>query len=286
MATPLTSSQALSALRAAGLNVVEVRDWSNHNRAGHGAWGPMNGVVIHHTGDYSSQSQMVDLCYTGYSGLPGPLCHTVIDKSGTCHMVGWGRANHAGLGDGDVLQAVIDERALPTDNEADTDGNSRFYGTELINAGDGSDPWPEAQVDAAARWAAALCQAHGWSERSVIGHKEWQPGKPDPSFSMNDFRARVARHLKGGSSGGKPTPATPPFPGESAFGDGKVNDSILLLGQQLVRKGYGQHYRVGPSRDWGEADRRNTEDFQRAQGWTGSDADGYPGPETWRRLFS
>ncbi|WP_455753306.1 recombinase family protein [Streptomyces bobili] len=27
-------------------------------------------------------------------------------------------------------------------------------------------------------------------------------------------------------------------------------------------------------------------DFQRAQGWTGSDADGYPGPETWRQLFS
>ncbi|GAA4109096.1 hypothetical protein GCM10022284_58530 [Streptomyces hundungensis] len=152
----------------------------------------MNGVVIHHTGDYSSQAQMVDLCYTGYSGLPGPLGHTVIDKSGTCHMVGWGRANHAGLGDGDVLQAVIDEPALPADNEANTDGNSRFYGTEVINSGDGSDPWPEAQVDAAARWAAALCRAHGWSERSVIGHKEWQPGKPDPSISMNDFRTPAA----------------------------------------------------------------------------------------------
>ena len=48
----------------------------------------------------------------------------------------------------------------------------------------------------AVRWAAALCRAHGWSELSVIGHKEWQPGKIDPTFSMGTFRARVAERLK------------------------------------------------------------------------------------------
>ncbi|XUL89984.1 peptidoglycan-binding protein [Streptomyces galilaeus] len=83
-----------------------------------------------------------------------------------------------------------------------------------------------------------------------------------------------------------PKPGLPAFPGRSAFGPGKSNASILLLGHQLVRKGYGKHYRVGPSRDWGEADRLNVVDFQHAQKWTGSDADGYPGPETWRRLFA
>ncbi|MFM9538635.1 peptidoglycan-binding protein [Streptomyces turgidiscabies] len=83
-----------------------------------------------------------------------------------------------------------------------------------------------------------------------------------------------------------PKPGPPAFPGRSAFGPGKSNASILLLGQQLVRKGHGKHYRVGPSRGWGEADRLNVVDFQHAQKWTGSDADGYPGPETWRRLFA
>ncbi|MET7480487.1 peptidoglycan-binding protein [Streptomyces sp. NPDC005648] len=53
-----------------------------------------------------------------------------------------------------------------------------------------------------------------------------------------------------------------------------------------MRKGYGKYYRVGPSRDWDEADRLNVVDFQHAQKWTGSDADGYPGPESWLRLFS
>lgn len=39
------------------------------------------------------------------------------------HLVGYGRANHAGLGDDDVLRAIVDETALPPDNEANTDGN-------------------------------------------------------------------------------------------------------------------------------------------------------------------
>ncbi|MEU2592370.1 peptidoglycan-binding protein [Streptomyces albidoflavus] len=86
-------------------------------------------------------------------------------------------------------------------------------------------------------------------------------------------------------AGGQSKPA-PAFPGRAAFGPGKSNTSILRLGQQLVKKGYGKHYRVGPSKDWSEADRRNVKDFQEAQGWSGSDADGYPGPETWNRLFS
>ncbi|MFJ2399890.1 N-acetylmuramoyl-L-alanine amidase [Streptomyces xanthochromogenes] len=81
-----------------------------------------------------------------------------------------------------------------------------------MNSGDGHDPWPEAQVDEAARWSAALCRAHGWSQRSVIGHMEWQPGKPDPSLSMDDFRARVGVTCRAGHSGGKQTPRRPRVP--------------------------------------------------------------------------
>ncbi|MGW6238361.1 peptidoglycan-binding protein [Streptomyces sp. NPDC055094] len=292
MAIPLSPSSVLSAIKNAGLNVVEVKSWKTHNRNKMGPWGPVNGVMIHHTGAYSSQSSMVGMCYNGHSELPGPLCHAVIDKSGTVHLVSAGRANHAGRGDGDVLRAVIAETSLPLRNEADTDGNTHFYGTELINRGDGKDPWPEVQVDAAARWAAALCLKHGWSERSVIGHLEWQPGKIDPKgFSMASFRARVAKHLKGNIGGnkppsqGKPTPTAPTYPGRGAFGPGKVNVSVLQLGKQLVRKGFGTHYKVGPSKTWGEADRLNVAAFQRSCGWAGKDADGYPGPETWRLLF-
>ncbi|MFI6205255.1 peptidoglycan-binding protein [Streptomyces sp. NPDC051041] len=96
----------------------------------------------------------------------------------------------------------------------------------------------------------------------------------------------------------RPGPATPPgflpssphgvpgYPGRAMFRPGAHNRYVEQLGRQLVRKGFGRHYTTGPGPRWSEADRRNVEDFQRAQGWRGGAADGYPGPETWRRLFS
>ena len=219
MATPLSASALLAALKAEGCKVVEYRSWRDHNRNHKGSWGPVNGVVIHHTVS-SGEDSSVALCYNGHADLPGPLCHTVGGKSGKLYMVGNGRANHAGSGDDDVLQAVINETSLPADNEANTDGNRHFYGIEIVNLGNGKDQYPAVQYDAAVRWAAAICRAHGWNERSVIGHKEWQPGKIDPhgpvegrgSFDMNVFRRDVAERLKHAASwnpGTAPAPSTP-----------------------------------------------------------------------------
>ncbi|MBK3547526.1 peptidoglycan-binding protein [Streptomyces sp. MBT60] len=86
-------------------------------------------------------------------------------------------------------------------------------------------------------------------------------------------------------TGGSPNTAVA-FPGRGYFKPGQSNSHVDRLGKQLVKKGYGKHYASGPSPLWTEADRRNVEAFQRAQGWRGGAADGYPGPETWRRLFA
>ncbi|MFJ8590868.1 peptidoglycan-binding protein [Streptomyces sp. NPDC093598] len=86
-----------------------------------------------------------------------------------------------------------------------------------------------------------------------------------------------------------PPPAShgvPGYPGRALFRPGANNTYVTQLGRQLVRKGFGRFYAVGPGPRWGEADRRAVEAFQRTQGWRGGAADGYPGPETWRRLFS
>ncbi|MFF4606096.1 N-acetylmuramoyl-L-alanine amidase [Streptomyces sp. NPDC001339] len=202
MATPISADRLVAALRAEGVRVAERSGWRTHNRNHKGPWGPVNGIMIHHTVT-SGTSNTVSICERGYDGLPGPLCHGVIAKDGTVHLVGHGRANHAGRGDGDVLRAVIAERALPKADEADTDGNTHFYGFECENLGDGEDPWPSAQLDAIERAATALCRVHGWSAASVIGHLEWQPGKIDPKgFSMGWLRERVAARLKAQPSGG------------------------------------------------------------------------------------
>lgn len=231
MSVPLTPDQFVAALRAEGLEVVLVGDWRTHNRNHKGAWGPVNGVMIHHTvsrGDVAS----VELCRRGYAELPGPLCHVVIGKSGTAYVISVGRSNHAGGGDPNVLQAVIDERygdrpPVPrVGNATGVDGNARFYGAECVNLGDGKDPWPAVQVDAMVRFSAALSRAHRWTEKSTIAHREWSSDKPDPAGpgmpSMPEFRARVGArlaHAPSWSPGtGVPVPDFPlpdnPYPGD------------------------------------------------------------------------
>ncbi|MGH3309889.1 MAG: peptidoglycan-binding protein [Streptomyces sp.] len=290
MATPLSASRLVKALRDEGLEVHEYRNWRAHNRNHKGPWGPMNGVMIHHTVTKGT-SGSVELCYEGRSGLPGPLCHGVIDKSGAVHLVGNGRSNHAGLGDGDVLRAVINESSsLPPDNEADTDGNRHFYGFECVNLGDGKDPWPEAQKEAIEKAAAAICRAHGWNHRSVIGHREWQPGKVDPrGFSMGTMRDRIAKRLGEKPDGpSKPPPAPPrptyePFPGAAFFNKDRNSKIITAMGKRLVAEGCGR-YKEGPGPNWTEADRKSYAAWQRKCGYSGKDADGVPGSTSWKKL--
>lgn len=81
-------------------------------------------------------------------------------------------------------------------------------------------------------------------------------------------------------------PKPPAFPGRGYFRPGAYNSYVERLGKQLVKKGYGRYYQVGPGPRWSNADKQCVAAFQRAQGWKGKDADGYPGPETWKRLFS
>ncbi|MEU8699630.1 peptidoglycan recognition family protein [Streptomyces sp. NPDC048680] len=196
MSSPMSASTFLAALKNEGLTVVQVGDWRTHNRNDKGSWGPVNGVVIHHTVTTGTDAT-VQLCRDGHSDLPGPLCHGVIAKDGRVHLVGYGRANHAGLGDDDVLRAVVAEKGLPAVNEANTDGNRHFYGFECENLGDGKDPWPDEQLEAIEKAAAAVCRHHGWSSKSVIGHLEWQPGKVDPrGFTMASMRDRIQDRLK------------------------------------------------------------------------------------------
>ncbi|MDX2917284.1 N-acetylmuramoyl-L-alanine amidase [Streptomyces sp. NE06-03C] len=209
MATPMSADVLLRALLDEGLDVVEVPGWRTRNRNRQGPWGPAHGVMIHHTVT-AGTARTVGIVRDGYSGLPGPLCHGMIAKDGRVHLVGHGRTNHAGLGDRHVLQAVIAERPLPVDDEATVDGNRHLYGFECENLGDGIDPWPDVQLLAIERAAAALCRVHHWGARSVLGHLEWQPGKPDPrGFAMEAMRSRIAARLGHGEPGPLPAPTRP-----------------------------------------------------------------------------
>lgn len=210
MATPLSAAAFLKALQDEGLTVHEHDGWRTHERdaATGKTFGPVYGVLIHHTAGHGDK----ELCYRGRTGLQGPLCHSWLGKTDGLWMLSAGRANHAGLVDSDVIAAIRAESALPRDNEADYDGNDSLYGLEIENLGNGKDPYPTDQYRQAVLWAAALCRAHGWSEKSIAGHKEAQPGKIDPSFDMAVFRADVRAQLAtkpGKAATPKPTPSQP-----------------------------------------------------------------------------
>jgi hypothetical protein len=87
-----------------------------------------------------------------------------------------------------------------------------------------------------------------------------------------------------------PTPAQPvapdAFPGASKFGPGANNAYVTQLGRMLVKRGGKRFYKKGPGSKWGTADKNATAAFQRAQGWTGQDADGIPGAKTWSLLVT
>lgn len=221
MAPPLTASQFLAALRAEGLKVVEVGDWRTHNRNHKGPWGEVHGIMHHHTVT-GPKVDGVSICRNGFSELPGPLCHGVIRRDGSVHLVGYGRANHAGGGDPDVLREVTNEAytgrpVAPNTHDGGAgavDGNRAFYGFECENLGDGKDPWSAAQVEAMVRVGAALARAHKWSAKSVIAHKEWSDWKSDPSGpgmpTMPALRVRIDDRLEHAASwdpGDSPTPA-------------------------------------------------------------------------------
>lgn len=202
MANPMTAASLVTALNRWGLTVVEEPGWRENNRNDVAKWGPVHGTMVHHTASADGWG-IVNVCFNGRSDLPGPLCAGVIRKDGTVHLVGNGRANHAGSGGTAVLDAVINETAIPDRPGPDAvDGNARFYGFECVNRGDGVDPWPEAQLDAIARVQAAICEHHGWSAQSVIGHLEWTTRKIDPrGFTMAGMRTRVAALLHNGPEG-------------------------------------------------------------------------------------
>ncbi|MFJ8040205.1 peptidoglycan-binding protein [Kitasatospora sp. NPDC096147] len=159
-------------------------------------------------------------------------------------------------------------------------GGARFYA-------EGPDPsWGEADR----RATEAFQLAQGWRGSEADGY----PGKATWDLLVQHRGKDIPPAVNQPAPPQPPTPApapdpgpaaAPPYPGASSFGPGQSNESVKLLGEQLVRKGFGRHYTEGPGPEWGEADRLNVADFQRAQGWSGSEADGYPGPHTWRLLF-
>jgi peptidoglycan hydrolase-like protein with peptidoglycan-binding domain len=169
-------------LLSAGLKVAEQPGWQNRGR---GDVGTTKGVMCHHTnGRKEGNMPSLGTVINGRSDLAGPLAQLCLGRDGTYYIVAAGRCNHAGIGNWQGF----------------TSGNSNFIGIEAENVGDGSDPWPDVQMDAYRRGVAAILKKIGANAIMCCAHKEYAlpPGrKDDPDFDMHDFRLHVSAIMAG-----------------------------------------------------------------------------------------
>lgn len=207
MSQVMTDEEIIAALTRWQVRFVKVRrggvPWREHHRpASTGDFGQMSGILNHHTGPFSSVHGMVAVLWRGRSDLPGPLCHMSTAPDGRVFLLGWnGRANHAGAGARNVRDALQNELDPPDPGPDEIDGNAILYGNEVMHPGDRS-PYPDAQIEAAVRLNAAICEHHQWSANSALMHREWTTRKPDMSWhkhkSGHDFRHEVQKALRRG----------------------------------------------------------------------------------------
>lgn len=175
------------AARTSGYPVIEAAGWGTR---GHGPMQVVEGVVGHHTGtparlpgDYPSLRVVRD----GRAGLPGPLAHLGLGRSGTIYVIAAGRCYHAGAS----RHAGFD------------DLNSRYIGIEAEN--DGGGEWTEEQLDCYPKLVAALLR---YMDRDVDRYASHRTvavpagRKPDPAKIPDQWmRDRALVHLAGGSAG-------------------------------------------------------------------------------------
>lgn len=225
MAPPLSHDRLIAILKAEGVKLAEYPGWRDRERDDETgkAFGPVHMVLNHHT---VSRDSLRIVAETGYAGLPGPLAHIHLAKSGLATMCSGGRANHAGLMALNAYKSFLNEDAVhpaPSKASDTVDGNDVSYGIEAENLGDNVDVWPRAQYDALVRINAAFCREYEWTGDSCGGHKETSiEGKVDPlgpvegygtrgrfAFSMGQFRKDVAERLAHAASW---SPSTVPAP--------------------------------------------------------------------------
>lgn len=137
-----------------------------------------------------------------------------------------------------------------------------------------ADSWPGGKPASFARDTVSLST---WlAKGGHYGHNQ-VPGNDhvDPGLMPDIFRVP--------GTPPKPAPVYAPYPGAKYFFVGRTSKLVTELGKALVRAGY-KGYKVGPGPVFSPADRKGIVWFQKKQGWTGTDADGGVGPETWKRL--
>lgn len=246
----------------------------------------------------------------------GIVFHVAVSKSDSLHtffLHDGGIESHFYVRyDGTVEQY----RDTAWEADAQSKGNSFFRHGRRVGfisvetEGMGPGTWTKAQVEslqALTLWAAA---EHGFPLRKCPGpyspgvgyHRlfsAWNPNHhscPGPDRVRQFDRvfvpwlhgaAKGLGHLGSSVGGAVVAPGTPPRMNPANYYIGAHGPWVYWLDERLIAHGFGKHgdgNGFQPGHTFTKYDRANVRAFQLAQGWTGSGADGFPGPLTLKRL--
>lgn len=265
-------------LKKADFKVVYVNGWENRGRPG--SFVPPKAVLVHHTAGSANQTseQAYRFMVNGRTDLAGPLTQLLLNyKTKTLYVIAAGRSNHAG-------------RTKAKKYVQAGDGNTQMVGIEIMNSG--YEGWKSSDLAFVHKVVATVQDGLGLPRDAVYAHGEtsetgkWDPGYNGRMIDMTAFRAAVAK-VKTATN--KPAPKGKDYGKMDvrSYTKGGKNDSTLWLKKRVNAHlaGLGiKHSMVVSSRKYGAATVKAVAAFQRAQGWTGSGADGMLGPETLKRL--
>ncbi|NTX17401.1 N-acetylmuramoyl-L-alanine amidase [Myxococcus sp. CA056] len=149
-------------------------------------------IVLHHTADKSDKSSLETLTGEG-GGLIGEATRWAKEKKN-----GGKVSAHYVIGkDGTIYHLVADEKRAwhagggAVHGDKSKDVNDRSIGIEIVNDGDGKDGYTEEQYKALEQLVPYLSKRYDVPTKNVVGHKETNPDKKDPSENF-DF-GRITR---------------------------------------------------------------------------------------------
>ncbi|MCX5153707.1 peptidoglycan-binding protein [Streptomyces sp. NBC_00291] len=177
--------------------------------------------------------------------------------------------------------SVFEGRGLRAQNAANgnTALNRQHFAVLAFVGSSGSTAPTGAQVQGLKEVIAYL-RANG-AGQEIRGHKDgYATDCPGPAL----YALVQSGALEPGGSKPDPEPqGLAPFPGAAYFKGNPNSPLITAMGRRLVAEGCSA-YAEGPGPRWTDADRRSYAKWQRKLGFTGTDADGWPGASSWAKL--
>jgi hypothetical protein len=233
------------------------------------------GEMSHHTaGPPSGLTPSLALCKRGRTDLPGPLCNGYGGRDLIYRIITMGLANHPGRGG----PLTLGRFRIPVDS-----ARPFLWGTEWEHPGKPPHEWTDEMREFTARSNAGILDWLGQPLGHHVEHSTWATGRKVDrlGYSKEGGQDEIRPFLES-VAGQRPAPR---FPGRHLFRPDAVNEHVTRLGEQLVRLGFERFYQLGPGPRWTKADRDAVAAFQRSRTELRMDADGFPGPLTWRLAF-